>query len=286
MFAQDHWFLDKPPRLQTDSEEEHWDHQAVDTTFTHVGSSVHICELEDDDEYAQVEYIPDTLGATSSSKLSPERTSSLWNFPWWRIGATEEATENYLVKTRMKNREGEALLIDPGSPDNLCGDEWSERMRTAAVRAGRPNTTSSPMQNPLEVGGIGTGTQTATQKVVHRIGLANGREANYETPVLPRSGTPALLGQRSLRKLRALIDCFTGRLYFIGPGGYQIKLSPGSETHELTESHAGHLMLPCSDFQGSKATKETMQVMNSQVKKASNARPVSLGAGGVPQPRL
>ena len=62
--------------------------------------------------------------------------------------------------------------------------------------------------------------------------------------------------------MRALIDCFTGRLYLIGPGGYQIKVSPGSETHELVESHAGHLMLPCSDFQdNSKATTETMQVM-------------------------
>jgi hypothetical protein len=248
--------------------------------MNHFGSSVHIYELEDDDEYAHDE------GATSSSIPSPERTSSLWNFPWWRIGATEEATENYLVETRMKNREGEALLIDPGSPDNLCGDEWSERMRTAAVRAGRPNTTSFPMQNPLEVGGIGTGTQTATQKVVHRIGLANGREANYETPVLPRSGTPALLGQRSLRKLRALIDCFTGRLYFIGPGGYQIKVSPGSETHELVESHAGHLMLPCSEFQdNSKVTKEAMQVMNAHVTKDGGAPPVSTNAGGVLKPR-
>ena len=55
MFAQDHWFLDKTPRLQTNSEEERWNHQAVDATFTHFGSSVHICELEDDDEYAHGE---------------------------------------------------------------------------------------------------------------------------------------------------------------------------------------------------------------------------------------
>ena len=34
----------------------------------------------------------------------------------------------------------EALLIDPGSPENLCGDEWSSRMHEAAVEAasGRP----------------------------------------------------------------------------------------------------------------------------------------------------
>ena len=110
MFAQDHWFLDKTPRLQTDSEEGHWDHQAVDATINHqthtsdamnhFGSSVHIDELEDDDEYAHDE------GATSSSKPSPERTSSLWNFPWWRIGATEEATENYLLKNSNEEPGG------------------------------------------------------------------------------------------------------------------------------------------------------------------------------------
>ena len=197
---------------------------ASDVT-SHFGSSVHIYELDKDDESDHHE------GTTSASESAPthptaainhqthtsdamnhvgssvrsyeledaheeahEYASARWNFPWWRIGPTEDATENYLAKTRMKDREGEALLIDPGSPANLCGDEWSERMRTAAVRAGRPDTTSIPMRNPLEVGGIGTGTHTATQKIVHQIGLANGREANYKAPVLPNSGTPALLG--------------------------------------------------------------------------------------------
>ena len=217
MFAQDHWFLDKTSLFRTNSEDEHWDHHAVGATINlqthasdvtkHFGSSVHIYELDND-------------------------------------------------------------------------DEWSKRMRTAAVRAGRPDTTSIPMRNQLEVGGIGTGTQTATQKVVHRIGLAGGREANYKTPVLPNSGTPALLGQRSLRKMRALIDCFTGRLYLIGPGGYQIKVSPGSETYELVESHAGHLMLPCSDFQdNSKATTETTQVMT-----VSDASPATANRVAVVDP--
>ena len=123
----------------------------------------------------------------------------------------------------MKDRDGEALLVDPGSPDNLCGDEWSERMNAEALRAGRPGAVWKPMPNPIEVGGIGTGTQKATHKRAHRLGLANGKEASYESPILPQSNTPALLGQRSLKTLRALIDCFTGRLYFIGPGRYQIE---------------------------------------------------------------
>ena len=249
-------------------------------------SSVKIYELDNNDSDN------DDETASSNAPAPPNaHKPSLWNFPWWRVGeneqSNEQSTENYLIKTLMKNRDGEALLVDPGSLDNLAGDEWSERMDTTAQRAGRPKTVTYPMRNPLQVGGIGQVTQTATHKVVHRIGLANGREANYETPVLPRSGTRALLGQRSLKKLRALIDCFTGRLYFIGPGGYEIRLSPGSETHELEESHAGHLMLPCSEFKSNQQSRtEPMQAMNAQSTKTDGAASASSPAGATPRPRM
>eukprot|EP00973_Karenia_brevis_P014846 2028045-Karenia_brevis.AAC.1 len=38
-------------------------------------------------------------------------------------------------------------------------------------------------------------------------------------------------------------------MHQVGPGGYKILLSPGTRAYELEESHAGHLMLPCSRFQ-------------------------------------
>ena len=41
---------------------------------------------------------------------------------------------------------------------------------------------------------------------------------------------------------------FWGRLYMVGPGGYELRLSLGSEMHELEELSMGHLMLPCSRF--------------------------------------
>ena len=34
----------------------------------------------------------------------------------------------------------------------------------------------------------------------------------------------------------------------VGPGGYEIRLSPGSEVYDLLDSEAGHQMLPCSQF--------------------------------------
>ena len=154
--AQDHWFINEPAG-QSSSSHGQWDRRLVGALRplcetlqdTHFDSSVRIYELDNDDE---------SNSNDEDDEITPERKPALWNFPWWRIGSTEEASDSYLVKTRMKGREGEALLIDPGSPDNLCGDEWSERMRIAAVQAGRPTTTSSPMRNPLEVGGVGIGT--------------------------------------------------------------------------------------------------------------------------------
>ena len=35
----------------------------------------------------------------------------------------------------------------------------------------------------------------------------------------------------------------------IGPGGYELKLSPGSEVYDTEDSQTGHMMLPCSQFQ-------------------------------------
>ena len=59
---------------------------------------------------------------------------------------------------------------------------------------------------------------------------------------------PALLGQKALRRQRVLLDCYNGKFFCIGPGGYKLQLSPGSQQHMLEESQAGHLMLSCAEF--------------------------------------
>ena len=60
-----------------------------------------------------------------------------------------------------------------------------------------------------------------------------------------------------MKKLRTLIDTFTGKMFLVGPGGYEIRLSPGSEVHSLEESPAGHLMLPCSRLGGQQRQQRT-----------------------------
>ena len=136
-----------------------------------------------------------------TSGTSLRSMQQLVNFPWWKIDATEPTEgDNYLVRTRMKSKPGEALLVDPGSPENLCGDAWSRRMQQAATDAGRPNATYTPLAQKLEVGGVGTGTQTATHAVKVAIGLPGGIEGTFEAPEIPNSTIPALLGQKALMK--------------------------------------------------------------------------------------
>jgi hypothetical protein len=183
-------------------------------------------------------------------------------FPSWKVEDMRDNKdgETFLVRTRMATAPGCALLVDPGSPENLCGDQWSNEMQQAALAANRPPIKYSDLARPLEVGGIGSGTQSAYQSGLHAIGLPDGTDAMYESPILPKSGTPALLGQKSLKKMKGLLDCYNNRLYRVGPGGYKISLSPGSVTYPLEESHAGHLMLPCSRFSRHPNQQQEVQV--------------------------
>eukprot|EP00975_Prorocentrum_lima_P003850 840916-Prorocentrum_lima.AAC.1 len=99
-------------------------------------------------------------------------------------------------------------------------------MAQAAKEAGQPEPEYRPLARPIEVGGVGTGTQVATHAVTHRIALPDGKIAAYEAPELPSDDMPALLGQKSLSRSRSVLDCFNNKLYQIGPGGYKMQLSP------------------------------------------------------------
>ena len=51
-----------------------------------------------------------------------------------------------------------------------------------------------------------------------------------------------------MANMRVVIDTFSRKLFLVGPGGYEIRLSPGSQQFDLETSQMGHLMLPCSKF--------------------------------------
>ena len=247
---------------------------AVATTGVSTASPVVPRSIFDVPQGVPVFALTDQLAERPVSKVKPNR---LFAFPSWTIDdmRTPTDSETYLVRTRMATAPGTALLIDPGSPENLCGDQWSKEMQAASDAANRPRIKYKDLDRPLEVGGIGSGTQKAFQEGIHSIGLPDGTDATYTSPILPNSGTPALLGQKSLKKMHAVLDCFNNKLYLIGPGGLQMQLSPGSKVYQLEESHAGHLMLPCSRFSGNANQREVAKSF------ASTAEPGVLTASPV-----
>ena len=101
----------------------------------------------------------------------------------------------------------------------------------------------------MVISGIGTGSQDATHEVLHSVGLESGDDL-CRASELPNSSTPAILGQNSLDERRCIIDCKNHRMYEVGPGGYEIKLSPGSMMYPLKISKEAQLMLPCAEWLG------------------------------------
>ena len=138
--------------------------------------------------------------------------------------------------------------MDPGSPGNLCGDQWVAQQAKHCAAHGKGPPTYRTLPKPLEVGGVGHGVQVARTEVTIPVGFEDGEESLYTAPVMEDSTLPALLGQRSLMNQRAIIDCYNKNIYFIGPGGYRLNLSPGSTKKKLHDSAGGHLMMPCSRF--------------------------------------
>merc|ERR1712023_459649 len=82
--------------------------------------------------------------------------------------------------------------------------------------------------------------------------------ALYKAFELPESRTPGILGHNSLAEKCCLIDCCQKRMYAVGPGGYEIRLSPGSVMYPLKTSQAGHLMLPCAEYGRGQSSTEVM----------------------------
>ena len=100
-----------------------------------------------------------------------------------------------------------ALLVDTGSPGNVCGIEWSSEMVEAAQASGRPKPQYQRRQKPLVMRGIGTGSQVATHEVLHSVGLPESGDALGKASELPESRTPGILGQNSLAEKCCLVDC-------------------------------------------------------------------------------
>ena len=187
----------------------------------------------------------------------------------WVPGAHSSSSGAFHVETRLPGNRP-ALIIDPGSVGNLGGDEWARSVATAARAVGlRPR--EQTRQRPLEVKGVGNGSQRCTHNCVLPIALnqVNGcsRLGTFEAPIVGNSTLPGLLGLESLCHSRAVLDMVNMQLHLLGPADWRPELPPGTETYELVRAPSGHLALPCSEFAESRKKPPT-----------DNARHIALAA--------
>ena len=75
------------------------------------------------------------------------------------------------------------------------------------------------------------------------------RQGTFESPCVPHSELPALLGLASMSNNRAVLDMVSNQLHFCGPGDVKLTLPPGTESYQLEVAPSGHLVLPIGDFE-------------------------------------
>ena len=113
----------------------------------------------------------------------------------------------------------------------------------------------------MSVEGVGNHAQVAQHEEEVAIGFKDERgnlhAGKFSAPVIEDSALPPLWGRQSLAAQRALLDLGSNRLVLPGPGGVDLRLSPGSMSLPLTLSESGHLLLEVHRFDaGSKARHE------------------------------
>ena len=189
---------------------------------------------------------------------------------------TEGDWESLVYHVRTQLPDGRiALLIDPGSVGNLSGDRWAKSVAQAAARNGRVPKYEK-RDRPLQVSGVGKGAQTAPYDCMLPIALQSAEEGKavqgmVKTPTVANSDLPGLLGCASMIQSRAILDFATLKLYFAGPGDYNLDkaMPPGTEVFQCERAPSGHILLPCCSYpgQGSSSSDSTLSLMTQPVPK-------------------
>ena len=101
-----------------------------------------------------------------------------------------EVEAAFAASVRLK--KGMPLLIDFGSPGNLCGDGWSDGMAKASISKINRAPEYKQRDRTLTCRGVGTGAQSSDWDVRHTIALGNGRLDTFTAPELPDSDVPGI----------------------------------------------------------------------------------------------
>ena len=188
--------------------------------------------------------------------------------------------EVFLNNTELSDGR-QALLIDPGSFNNLAGKPWFRQTCKMATTAGLQHEVSQRQRKvPLNVAGVGTGQQKCTFDCNSPIAMEtiDGRLicGDYASPVLDddNHALPALLGLKTLIELKAIIDFSKLTIAFCGPGDTRVEYPPGTDIFKLFQAPSGHLMLPCCEYDKNKA-KDSLSVSLHSATASAGAEPTN-----------
>ena len=164
-------------------------------------------------------------------------------------------TSSFLSSTSLPDGQP-AILVDPGAFENLACRKWVQEMQTLAAAAGY-HATAEPLGTPQQFSGVGAGNISASWKVDMPVATkapygSSNIVGCFQAPIIDdrNSEIPALLGLKSMRAKEGVLEMKGGKelLTFPGPGGYEIKWSPGTIHHKLVQAPSGHLVIPCGNF--------------------------------------
>jgi hypothetical protein len=161
----------------------------------------------------------------------------------------------YRIQTRLADGRPD-VLVDAGSVGNLCGDRWAEEVAVAAARRDR-RPMCERRQTPLEVSGVAAGSQSCEFDCELPVAFeqADGQTASVgcvAAPTVSNSDLPGLLGLAALRMNRAKLDFSILKLFFCGPGDYDLPrgMPPGADSFQCEIAPSGHLVIPCCEYEG------------------------------------
>ena len=170
---------------------------------------------------------------------------------WWpRDPVSDNATQAYASSVELPDgRLG--LLIDTGAWGNLQGELWCQKAAAQATAAGH-TPSQEQLPDPMTVNGVGSGSQQAEWRATIPAALTRSDGSvgmtHYTAPVVKGADLPPLLGLRSLKANRVILDLVKNEMILCGPGDCKIEPPPGSETYPLEHTPSGHLVLPISAY--------------------------------------
>ena len=138
------------------------------------------------------------------------------------------------------------MLVDTGALNNLVVSQWVDRMGRLNQQCGLPKSTRAPLGRTVTLGGVGKNTKESNQSVKVPTSV-NGDSSTFTATVVDGSDLPALLGMKTLRDNRSVLDLENDRLIMPQPGQtVKIVYPPGTKVLQFERASGGFFMLPCS----------------------------------------